>query len=57
VHPFQNFSDTQAQILVMVAPGGFHHFFEELSSLASPDPLALSSWQEYGIEILGPPLC
>jgi uncharacterized cupin superfamily protein len=27
VHAFQNFSNTQAQILVMVTPGGFHHFY------------------------------
>jgi quercetin dioxygenase-like cupin family protein len=42
VHAFQNFGDTAAQMLVMVTPGGFHRFFEELSSLnrglPAPDP-------------------
>jgi quercetin dioxygenase-like cupin family protein len=57
VHSFQNFSNTQAQILVMVTPGDIHHFFQKLSSLSSPDPARLEQLaKEYGIEILGPPL-
>jgi quercetin dioxygenase-like cupin family protein len=56
-HAFQNFSNTQAEILVMVIPGGFHHFFEKLSSLPAPDPARVAQVaKEYGIEILGPPL-
>lgn len=56
-HSFKNFGNTQAQILVMVTPGSFQHFFEKLSSLGSPDPTRLEQIaKEYGIEILGPPL-
>ena len=40
-HSFQNFSNTEAQILVLFTPGGFHHFFEKLSSLQSSDPATL----------------
>jgi quercetin dioxygenase-like cupin family protein len=57
VHSFQNFSNTPADILVVVIPGGFHHFFEKLSSLQLQDPVGLAEVaKEYGIEILGPPL-
>jgi quercetin dioxygenase-like cupin family protein len=57
VHAFQNFGTTQARILAMVTPGGFHQFFEKLSSLSSQDPARLDQIaKEYGIEILGPPL-
>jgi quercetin dioxygenase-like cupin family protein len=57
VHAFQNFSATQARILVLVTPGGFHHFFEKLSPMPWPDPARLEKVaKEYGIEILGPPL-
>jgi quercetin dioxygenase-like cupin family protein len=57
VHAFQNFGTTQARILVMVTPGGFHQFFEKLSALSSQDPARLDQIaKEYGIEILGPPL-
>jgi mannose-6-phosphate isomerase-like protein (cupin superfamily) len=60
-HTFQNFSDSVAKMLVMVTPGVFQQFFEELSSLnnglPSPD-LARTErlMQSYGIELLGPPL-
>ena len=33
VHAFQNFGAAVAEMLVMVTPGGFHQFFEEVSSL------------------------
>ncbi len=57
VHAFQNFTNIQAQILIMVTPGGFHHFFEKLFSIQSSDPARLEpSAKEYGIEILGSPL-
>jgi quercetin dioxygenase-like cupin family protein len=32
VHTFQNFTDATARMLLMVTPGGFNRFFEELSS-------------------------
>jgi quercetin dioxygenase-like cupin family protein len=60
-HTFQNFDDTPAEILVLVMPGAFNQFFEELSlfrkqgSVGDPaeiEPVA----KKYGIETLGPPL-
>jgi hypothetical protein len=50
-----------AQMLVMVTPGGFNQFFEELSSLnrglAAPDLVRTEQLMNaYGIELLGPPL-
>jgi mannose-6-phosphate isomerase-like protein (cupin superfamily) len=61
VHTFQNFGDSVAQMLVMVTPGGFNQFFEELSSLnrglPSPDLVRTEQMMnDYGIELLGPPL-
>jgi hypothetical protein len=48
-------------MLVMVTPGGFNQFFGELSSLIGglPVPDLVRTEQlmnEYGIELLGPPL-
>jgi len=61
VHTFQNFGDATAQMLVMVTPGGFNQFFEELSSLnqglPAPDLVRTEQLMNaYGIELLGPPL-
>ena len=60
-HTFQNFSDSTAHLLVMVTPGGFHRFFEEVSSLNKglPAPDLVRTEQlmnQYGLELLGPPL-
>ena len=60
-HTFQNFSNSVATMLVMVTPGGFQRFLEELSSLnqelPAPDMVRSERLaQEYGIEALGPPL-
>jgi mannose-6-phosphate isomerase-like protein (cupin superfamily) len=60
VHTFQNFGDATAQMLVMVTPGGFNQFFEELSSLnrglPSPDLVRTEQLMNaYGIELLGTP--
>ncbi len=60
-HTFQNFSGAVAKMLVMVTPGVFQQFFEELSSLnsglPSPDMARTERlMQAYGIELLGPPL-
>ena len=60
-HTFKNFRDLSAEMLVMVTPGGFQQFFEELSSLNSglPTPDLVRTERlmlEYGIELLGPPL-
>jgi quercetin dioxygenase-like cupin family protein len=60
-HAFQNFTNTTAKLLVMTTPGGFSEFFEALAAankgLAVPD-FARSEqiMNEYGIEMLGPPL-
>jgi quercetin dioxygenase-like cupin family protein len=61
VHAYQNFGDAVAQMLVMVTPGGFNRFFENVSSLnkglPAPDlPRTEKLMQNYGIELLGPPL-
>ena len=60
-HTYQNFGEVTAQMLVMVTPGGFHRFFEELSSLnkglLTPDLVRTEQlMNEYGMELLGPPL-
>jgi mannose-6-phosphate isomerase-like protein (cupin superfamily) len=60
-HTFRNFSDAVAQMLVLVMPGAFNQFFEELCSLhrglSAPDPaLTEQLANQYGIELLGPPL-
>jgi quercetin dioxygenase-like cupin family protein len=61
VRAFQNFGTATAHTLVIVTPGGFHRFFEKLSSLNKglPAPDLVRSEQlmnEYGMELLGPPL-
>ena len=61
VHAFQNFGTATAHMLVMVTPGGFDRFFEELSSLknglSAPDLVRSEQLMNaYGIELLGPPL-
>jgi quercetin dioxygenase-like cupin family protein len=60
-HAFQNFGNAAAQMLVMVTPGQLVRLFEELSAwnkrLPAPDPRRLEELaDEYGVEILGPPL-
>jgi quercetin dioxygenase-like cupin family protein len=60
-HAFQNFGDAAVQMLVMVTPGGFYRFFEELSSLnrglPAPDLARTEQlMKDYGMELLGPPL-
>lgn len=60
-HTIHNFGDASAHLLIMVTPGGFNRFFEELSSLnrGLPAPDLVGTEQlmhQYGIELLGPPL-
>jgi quercetin dioxygenase-like cupin family protein len=60
-HTFKNSRDSSAKMLVMVTPGEFQQFFEELSWLNSelPAPDLVRTEQlmrEYGIELVGPPL-
>jgi quercetin dioxygenase-like cupin family protein len=60
-HTFKNFCDSPANMLVMVTPGAFQQFFEELSALnrglQEPDLVRTEQlMREYGIDLLGPPL-
>jgi quercetin dioxygenase-like cupin family protein len=60
-HAFQNFSDQTAHVLVMVTPAGLERFFEDVTimnkDLAQPDFERVGKlMQDYGMELLGPPL-
>ncbi len=60
-HAFQNFSDQTAHVLVMVTPAGLERFFEDVTimnkDLARPDFERIEKlMQNYGMELLGPPL-
>jgi quercetin dioxygenase-like cupin family protein len=60
-HTFQNFSDATAHVLVMVTPAGLERFFEAVSvlneGLTQPDFAGTERlMQDYGMELLGPPL-
>jgi quercetin dioxygenase-like cupin family protein len=60
-HTYKNSTNEAAEILVVVTPGGFLEFFEELSVLSdqvtASDPSAIERIaKKYGIEIVGPPL-
>jgi quercetin dioxygenase-like cupin family protein len=61
-HAFQNFRDQPARLLVMVTPAGLDRFFEDVSALnrglAQPDFARTEQlMKDYGMELLGPPLC
>jgi quercetin dioxygenase-like cupin family protein len=61
VHTFHNFGPAPARHLVMVTPGGFQRFFEELAllnrGLPAPDLARVEQlMNEYGVELVGPPL-
>ena len=61
VHAYQNFTTTDARLLIATTPGGFSEFFVELSA-ATPsggllDLAVLAALgQKYGIATLGPPM-
>ena len=60
-HTLQNFDHSPAEILVMATPGRLNLFFEELASLNAGRPTPDMTETErlmndYGIELLGPPL-
>jgi uncharacterized cupin superfamily protein len=60
-HTIHNFGDASAHLLVIVTPGSFNQFFEEVSSLnrglRTPDLVGTEQlMNQYGIELLGPPL-
>jgi len=60
-HRYQNFTSTDATLLIMTTPGDFSHFFVALSAITPPGGLptmdALTALDaEYGITTLGPPM-
>jgi quercetin dioxygenase-like cupin family protein len=60
-HAFQNFHDQAARLLVVVTPAGLDRFFEDVTSankgLSQPDYARVERlMQDYGMELLGPPL-
>jgi mannose-6-phosphate isomerase-like protein (cupin superfamily) len=60
-HSFRNFSTSPAEMLVMTTPGRFNLFLEELAALCAglsdPDMAETERlMNDYGIELLGPPL-
>jgi quercetin dioxygenase-like cupin family protein len=60
-HAYKNFQSPPSQMLTLVTPARLQSFFEDLSSLgngqATPDQTRVEALaEEYGIEILGPPL-
>lgn len=61
IHAFQVFGPETARLLVMVTPGRLNQFFEALSALNKPLPApdfarTEQIMNEYGLELLGPPL-
>jgi quercetin dioxygenase-like cupin family protein len=61
VHAYQNFTTTDARLLIATTPGGFSEFFVQLSAatppgeLPSPEVLGALG-NKYGITTLGPPM-
>ena len=61
VHAYQNFTKSDARLLIATVPGMFSHFFVELSAVTPPGGLppfdeldALSA--KYGMTRVGPPM-
>jgi quercetin dioxygenase-like cupin family protein len=59
-HAFLNLTDQPAEIIVVYAPGGGHHFYAELgpaTRTANPDRAAITAiFERHGMTLLGPPL-
>jgi quercetin dioxygenase-like cupin family protein len=59
-HAFQNTSDKEARMLVVVRPGGLERYFAELAERAMADPGNMAALNaiavRYGITVLGPPM-
>jgi quercetin dioxygenase-like cupin family protein len=61
VHAYQNFTTSDARLLIATTPGGFSDFFVELSAatplggLPAPDRVAAIG-AKYGMTLLGPPM-
>jgi quercetin dioxygenase-like cupin family protein len=61
VHAYQNFSATDARLLIATTPGGFSDYFVELSAACPPGGMPLLEVfgplsEKYGITILGAPM-
>ena len=61
VHAYQNFTTSDARLLIATTPGAFSNFFVELSAatpldgLPAPDRVAAIG-AKYGMTVLGPPM-
>ena len=61
VHAYQNFTKSDARLLIATTPGAFSDFFVELSAatppgaLPAPDRMAAIG-AKYGMTVLGPPM-
>lgn len=61
VHAYQNFTTSDARLLIATTPGGFSDFFVEMSAATPPGGLpALDRvsdiGEKYGMTMLGPPM-
>lgn len=61
VHAYQNFTTSDARLLIATTPGGFSEFFVELSAATPPGgrppfELLATLGSKYGITTLGPPM-
>lgn len=62
VHTYQNFTDSDARLLIATTPGGFSELFVEISaatplgSVMPPFEVLMSLSEKYGITTLGPPM-
>jgi mannose-6-phosphate isomerase-like protein (cupin superfamily) len=59
-HTFANLSDAPVRVMIVVTPGGFEPYFDEIAAhLAAgpPDPAFVAELSaRYGLENIGPPL-
>jgi mannose-6-phosphate isomerase-like protein (cupin superfamily) len=59
-HTFANLSGASARVMIMIAPGGFESYFQEVAPLVAggpPDREAIQKLSEqYGVTTVGPPL-
>jgi quercetin dioxygenase-like cupin family protein len=61
VHAYQNFTTSDARLLIATTPGGFSDFFVELSAATPPGALPAPDrvgaiGAKYGMTLLGPPM-
>ena len=56
VHAFRNVGTTQGKMLVVVIPGGFEKYLEEISHFSLPEdmPQLLETSNRYGIRLMPP---